>query len=78
MQPDADQRIKPAAPQMLTYVARSGDTVTSMAIALLGSDTAAARDMIIQSNPSLQRNADKVIAGQAYVIPAPVAAADPR
>ncbi len=77
-QPDADQMTAPVAPKTLTYTAKPGDTVTSMAIALLGSDSPAARDSIINSNPSLKHDPDKVIAGQTYSIPAPVAALDPR
>lgn len=78
VQPDADQMIKPVAAKTLTYTARAGDTVTSMAIALLGSDTSAARAAIIAANPSLQRNPDKVMAGQNYTIPSPIASIDPR
>ncbi len=78
VQPEADQMIKPVVAKTLTYTAKPGDTVTSMAIALLGSDTPAARDAIINSNPSLKRDADKVIAGQTYSIPAPIAELDPR
>lgn len=77
-QPDADGMTATAAVKLLSYTAKSGDTVSSMAVALLGSDSAAARDSIISSNPSLKRDPDKVLVGQTYSIPAPVAALDPR
>jgi phage tail protein X len=73
-QPDADQIISASAPRTLRYTAKAGDTLSTMAIALLGSDTPQTRDAIITNNPSLKENPDRVIAGQMYWIPAPAAA----
>ena len=74
VQPDADQLVATTSTRTLRYTARAGDTVTSMAIALLGSDTLAARTAIVDSNPSLKLNPDRVIAGETYSIPAPTPA----
>jgi len=76
-QPDADQVVVAGSPRTLRYTARPGDTVTNLAIQLLGSDTQQARDTIINSNPSLKKDPDRVVAGQTYWIPAPVASIDP-
>lgn len=59
------------------YVARTGDTVSQLAIALLGSDSKEHRDVVIASNPSLKSNPDLVLAGQMYLIaPASLQATD--
>jgi phage tail protein X len=71
-QPDSDQIIASAAPRTLRYTARPGDTVTTLATHLLGSDTQEARDAIINNNPSLKLDPDHLVAGQTYSIPAPV------
>jgi hypothetical protein len=76
-QPDADQIVAAAAPRTLRYTAKAGDTLSTMAIALLGSDTPQTRDAIISNNPALKDNPDRVIAGQMYWIPAPAATATP-
>jgi hypothetical protein len=73
-EPDADQIVADAAPRMLRYTAREGDTVTTLATQLLGSDTQEARDAIIKNNPSLKRNPDHLVAGQTYWIPSPATA----
>lgn len=73
LQPDADQLVAGGAPRSLRYTARPGDTVTTLAIALLGSDTVQARDAIINHNPEMKTDPDRVIAGQTYFIPAPAA-----
>jgi hypothetical protein len=73
-QPDADSVVKANSPRTLRYTALPGDSVTTLAIKLLGSDTQDARDLIISNNPSLKKDPDRVIAGQTYWIPAPVAA----
>jgi hypothetical protein len=73
-QPDADQVVVAGSPRTLQYVARPGDTVTDLAIELLGSDTQETRDAIINNNPVLKHNPDLVVAGQTYWIPAPVPA----
>jgi hypothetical protein len=74
-QPDADQIVAAGSPRTLRYTAKAGDSVTTLAIALLGSDTRAARNTIIASNPSLKLDPDYLVAGQTYWIPAPTAAA---
>jgi hypothetical protein len=71
--PDSDEILKSGAPRNLRYTAKTGDTVTSLAVALLGSDTKSNRDTIINTNPTLKSNPDRVIVGQTYWIPAPVA-----
>jgi hypothetical protein len=73
-QPDADQLVVAGQPRTLRYTARAGDTVTTLAIALLGSDTLEKRTAIINNNPSLKSDPDLVVVGQAYWIPAPKAA----
>ncbi len=73
-QPDADQVVAAGSTRTLRYTARTGDSVTTLAIKLLGSDTQEARDLIISNNPELKRDPDRVVAGQSYWIPAPVAA----
>jgi hypothetical protein len=72
-QPDADQVVLAGSPRTLRYTAHSGDTVTTLAIELLGSDTQEARNAIINNNPTLKEDPDRVIAGQTYWIPAPIA-----
>lgn len=72
-QPDADEAVRLSSGRALRYTATSGDTVSKLALKLLGSDTAANRDLIIQSNPSLKANPDQLTAGQMYWIPAPTA-----
>ena len=73
VQPDADQLVAASSPRSLRYTARSGDTVTTLATELLGSDTVEARNAIINHNPTLKADPDRVIAGQTYSIPAPAA-----
>jgi hypothetical protein len=75
-QPDEDQVISANSPRVLRYTAQAGDSVTTLAIELLGSDTPQAREAIINNNPTLKNNPDRIIAGQTYWIPAPVAAVD--
>jgi phage tail protein X len=75
-QPDEDQVISANSPRALRYTAVAGDTVTTLAIELLGSDTPEARDAIINNNPALKANPDRIVAGQTYWIPAPTAAVD--
>jgi hypothetical protein len=77
-QPDADQLVVAGSPRELRYTAVAGDTVSKMAIQLLGNDTQETRDLIIKNNPSLKKDPDRVIAGQTYWIPAPSASADAR
>jgi nucleoid-associated protein YgaU len=70
-QPDADQIVTQGSPRSLRYTARAGDTVSTLAVQLLGSDTQQSRNAIINENPILKANPDRVIAGQTYWIPAP-------
>ena len=76
-QPDADDVIKSGTPRQLRYTARAGDTVSRLAEVLLGTDTQANRDAIIDNNPSLKTDPDRVVAGQTYWIPAPTAVQKP-
>jgi hypothetical protein len=73
-QPDADTIVKDANTRTLRYTAKAGDSVNSLALALLGSDTQANRDIILNVNADLKANPDRVIEGKTYWIPAPVAA----
>lgn len=52
----------------MRYTARAGDTVSQLAIALLGSDSKEHRDLIIAANTTLQANPDRVLTGQTYSI----------
>jgi hypothetical protein len=72
-QPDADGVVQIGTGRELRYKARVGDNVNKLALVLLGSDTQANRDAIINNNASLKSDPDRVIAGQTYWIPAPVA-----
>lgn len=72
-QPDADGVIMSGAGRELRYTARTGDNVSKLAEVLLGSDTQANRDAIINNNASLKSDPDRVVAGQTYWIPAPAA-----
>jgi nucleoid-associated protein YgaU len=51
------------------YKAQSGDSVSRMASRLMGGNTRANRQAIIDANPSLQQDPDRVIVGQTYIIP---------
>ena len=68
---DADDVVQKGAARTLRYTAKSGDTVSKLAVSLLGSDTPDNRDRIVQSNPSLKRDPDHLVAGQTYWIAAP-------
>jgi phage tail protein X len=52
------------------YRAQDGDTVSRMAAHFLGSNTRENRQAIIDANPSLKDDPDRVIVGKMYVIPA--------
>jgi len=54
---------------MNEYKAEPGDSLSKMAVKLMGANTRANRDAIVRANPSLRQNPDRVIAGQSYVIP---------
>jgi len=51
------------------YRAQEGDTVSRMASRFLGGNTRTNRQAIIDANPSLQDDPDRVIVGKAYAIP---------
>jgi len=70
-QPDADELARLSVGRTLRYTALPGDTVSKLAVALLGSDTPANRDLIVGSNPSLKQDPDHLVAGQTYWIGAP-------
>ena len=72
-QPDADEAVLAGTGRTLRYTAKPGDTVSKLAARLLGSDTAANRDVIVKSNPSLKKDQDHLVAGQTYWITAPIA-----
>ncbi len=69
--PDSDDVLRAGMGRTLRYTARPGDTVSKLAIALMGSDSPANRELIVKNNPSLVADADKVIAGTTYWIAAP-------
>ncbi len=52
-----------------TYVAVAGDNVWKIAAKCLGTNSKAARDLVIKANPSLQGEGSPVVAGKTYVIP---------
>ena len=76
-QPDADDLAKLSMGRTLRYTAKSGDTVSKLAVVLLGSDTSTNRDLIIKSNASLKQDPDHLVAGRTYWIAAPTIAATP-
>ena len=57
--------------RVLRYTAQAGDTVSKLATVLLGSDTKANRQAIIDNNRSLKQDPDHLVAGQTYWISAP-------
>jgi hypothetical protein len=70
---DADDIVRNGTGRSLRYTARAGDTVSSLAAALLGSDTVANRASIIKNNPTLKQDPDHLEAGKTYWITAPTA-----
>jgi nucleoid-associated protein YgaU len=87
MNPDQSNAQPPAAPPVADastgprqYRAQPGDTVSRMAAKFFGVNSRANRQAIINANRSLQDDPDRVIVGQAYVIPAArqVAMSPPR
>ncbi len=75
--PDADDVIQQGAGRTLRYTAQSGDSVSKLAIVLMGSDTQANRDLIIKNNPSLKNDPNHLSVGQTYWIAAPTADSKP-
>jgi nucleoid-associated protein YgaU len=59
---------------MREHKAEPGDSVSKMAARFLGGNTKANRELIVRANPSLQKDPNKVIVGQTYLIPAPAGA----
>lgn len=72
-QPDADEALKVGAGRKLRYTAQPGDSVSKLAVVLLGSDTPANRELIMKSNFGLKTDPDHLVAGQTYWITAPTA-----
>lgn len=52
------------------FVAQPGDTLNKMAGRMLGSNTPANRQAIIDLNPSLQKNPERILVGAKYLVPA--------
>jgi phage tail protein X len=73
-QPDADDLAILSMGRTVRYTALPGDTVSKLAVALLGSDTPANRDLIVKTNASLKLNPDHLVAGRTYWITVPTAA----
>lgn len=57
--------------QVAEYVAQPGDSLSRMASKLMGSNSKDNRQAIIDANPSLKADPNKVIAGKKYLIPIP-------
>lgn len=70
-QPDADDAARMSVGRVLSYVALPGDTLSKLATVLLGSDTEANRQAIMNNNRSLQLDPDHLVAGKTYWIAAP-------
>jgi nucleoid-associated protein YgaU len=66
--PGASAPVPTAGPRK--YEAQPGDSVSRMASRLMGGNTKANRDAILNANPALKENPDRVIVGRTYVIPA--------
>ncbi|MEO6434888.1 MAG: LysM peptidoglycan-binding domain-containing protein [Tepidisphaeraceae bacterium] len=70
-QPPSRLTIAPPLPAgAKQYKAETGDSVSRIALKQMGGDTKANRAALIAANPSLQQNANMVILGRTYVIPA--------
>jgi nucleoid-associated protein YgaU len=52
-----------------TYTAESGDSLTKIAAKVYGTNTRANRTAIINANPTLQDNPNRIIVGKTYAIP---------
>ncbi|MGE5607837.1 MAG: LysM peptidoglycan-binding domain-containing protein, partial [Bacillota bacterium] len=51
------------------YTAEPGDTLGKIAAKALGKNTKSNRDAIIKANPSLQKDPNRIKAGETYIIP---------
>jgi hypothetical protein len=67
-QPKSSPLVHVASDGTINYTARDGDTVSDLAVAMLGTDSKAHREAIIAANPSLVKNPDRVLYGQTYSI----------
>jgi hypothetical protein len=76
-QPEADEVARLSVGRMLGYKAQPGDTVSKLAVVLLGKDTRANRELILRSNFSLRQHPDALIAGTTYWISAPTSESKP-
>ncbi len=67
----ASAQPKPSLPAgARQYKAEAGDSVSRIASRMMGGNTSANRDALINANPSLKADPNKIIAGRTYVIPA--------
>jgi nucleoid-associated protein YgaU len=57
------------SPGMREYTAEPGDTLTRMTTRLMGKNTKANRDAIIKANPPLQKDPNRIVSGETYLIP---------
>src|SRR5258706_5911073 len=74
--PLAQRPVRNDAPRgSRSYAAVQGDSLSKIAAKFYGSGGKPMRDLIVNANPSLKQNADRIIAGQTYVIP-PAPSAD--
>jgi nucleoid-associated protein YgaU len=69
VRPQIDQNPAMGDGSMVRYTAQPGDSLSKMAAELLGADTKSNRDAILNKNPSLRDNPDRIVAGQVYLIP---------
>lgn len=67
-QSNGQPRTPPAA-TVNTYKAEPGDSVTKIATKAYGTSTRALREAIINANPSLKENPNRIVVGRSYVIP---------
>jgi nucleoid-associated protein YgaU len=54
---------------MKQYTAEPGDTVSKIALKFLGSKSKANLDAIVEANPSLKANPNKIVVGEKYNVP---------
>jgi len=68
---DSDPQAQAPAPvsSPRQYIAQEGDSVSRMAARFLGENNKANRQAIVDANPSLRDDPDRVIVGKSYVIP---------
>jgi LysM repeat protein len=52
------------------YVAQSGDSLSRIAARMLGADTPANRAAIVELNPALAKNPERILVGVKYLVPA--------